>query len=67
MRFLGHELHLDQNEKLVHFGVTYVMARDGFSAKIVGAAVMPCKNNLIIYDEVYRAVIRVWYLEPGAC
>ena len=67
MRFLGHELHLDQNEKLVHSGVTYVMARDGFTAKIVGAAVMPCKNNLIIYHEVYRAVIRVWSLEPGAC
>ena len=50
-------MHLDQNEKLIHFGVTYVMARDGFSEKIVGAAVMPRKNNLVIYDEVYRAAI----------
>ena len=50
-------MHLDQNEKLIHFGVTYVIARDGFSGKIVGAAVMPRKNNLVIYDEVYRAAI----------
>ena len=33
------------------------MARDGFSGKIVGGTVMPCKNNLLIYDEVYRAAV----------
>ena len=32
-RYFGHKLHLDQNEKFIHFGVTYVMARDGFSGK----------------------------------
>ena len=53
-RYFGHKLHLDQNEKLVHYGVTYVLARDGYSGKIVAASVMPRKNNLIIYDEVYR-------------
>ena len=56
-RYFGHKVHLDQNEKLVHFGVTYVMARDGFSGKIVGAVVMPRKNNLIIYDAVYRSAV----------
>ena len=41
-------MHLDQNEKLIHFGVTYVMARDGFSGKIVGAAVMPFMMKSIV-------------------
>ena len=36
------------------------MARDGFSGKLVGAAVMPCKNNLVIYDEVYQAEFGLW-------
>ena len=53
--YFGHKLHIDQNEKLVHYGVTYVLARDGYSGKIVGAAVMALKNNEIIYDEVYRS------------
>ena len=47
---LGHKL---QNKKLVHYGVTYVLARDGFSGKIVAGAIMPRKNNPIIYNEVY--------------
>lgn len=55
--FFGHKLHLDQNEKLVHYGVTFVMARDGFSGMIVASAVMPKKNNLIIYDQVYRRAV----------
>ena len=29
-RYYGHKLHVDQTEKLVLFGVTSVMARDGF-------------------------------------
>ena len=48
-------MHMDQNEKLVHYGVTYVMARDGYSGKLVGTAVMPRKNNKLIYEHVYRA------------
>ena len=38
------------------FGVTYVLAQDGFSGKIVGSSVMAIKNNLTIYEEVYRQV-----------
>lgn len=52
--YFGHKLHIDQNEKLVNYGVTYVLARDGYSGKIVGAAIMPQKNNEIIYEDVYR-------------
>ena len=56
-RYFGHKLHIDQNEKLVHYGVTYVLARDGFSGKLVSGAVMARKNNKIIYDEVYRTTL----------
>ena len=54
-RYFGHKLHLDQNEKLIHYGVTYVLARDGYSGKIVAGALMSIKNNSIIYEQVYRA------------
>jgi len=52
--YFGHKVHLDQNEKLRMFGVTHVMARDGYSGMIVAYATMPVKNNLIIYKEIYR-------------
>lgn len=51
---MGHKLHLDQNEKLVMFGVMHVLAVDGYSSKIIANATMPVKNNLVIYEEVYR-------------
>ena len=47
---MGHKLHVDQNE----FGVTHVMAIDGFSKKVVGHSTMPIKNNIVIYEEVNR-------------
>ena len=34
--YFGDKLHLDQNEKCVMFGVTHVVAIDGYSRKIVG-------------------------------
>lgn len=52
--YMGHKLHMDQNEKLGMFGVTHVVAVDGYSSKIVANATMPIKNNLIIYEQVYR-------------
>ncbi|XP_030607636.1 uncharacterized protein LOC115795729 isoform X2 [Archocentrus centrarchus] len=55
--YMGHKLHLDQNEKLVMFGVTHVMAIDGFSKKIVSHSTMPVKNNIIIYEDVYRPAL----------
>lgn len=45
---------MDQNEKLVMYGVTHVIAVDGYSSFIVGHASMPRKNNLVIYDKVFR-------------
>lgn len=50
----GHKLHIDQNEKLIQFGVTHVAASDGYSGKILDIITMPIKNNLLIYDELFR-------------
>ncbi|CAM4569452.1 unnamed protein product [Leuciscus chuanchicus] len=55
--YFGHKLHIDQNEKLVMFGVTHVIAVDGYSYRVVGHATMPVKNNLTIYEEVYRPAV----------
>ena len=52
--YFGHKVHIDQNEKLKMFGVTHVMAPDGYSGMIVAFFTMSAKNNLIIYDEIYR-------------
>ncbi len=51
---MGHKLHLDQNEKLGMFRVIHVLVVDGYSSKIVAESTMPIKNNLVIYEEVYR-------------
>ena len=52
--YFGHKLHFDQSEKLTPFGVTHVAASDGFSGKLLGVASMPIKNNLLIYDDLFR-------------
>ena len=54
--YFGHKLHLDQNEKLSAFGVTHVIARDGFSGKIIASMTLPIKNNVAIYDGVFKLV-----------
>ena len=51
--YFGHKMHLDQNEKLVMYGCTTVLASDDYSNYILAAASMPIKNN----DEIYRAVL----------
>lgn len=33
--YFGHKLHIDQNEKLVTYGLTHVCASDGYSGKLV--------------------------------
>ena len=50
---------MDQNEKLAMYGVTHVAARDGYSGKVVGFATMHMlrKNNVTIYEDVYRPII----------
>ena len=53
----GEKLHIDQNEKLGMYGVMYVLARDGYSGKIIAGAVMPRKNNITIYDKIFRNTV----------
>jgi len=53
-QYFGQKLHVDQNEKLVMFGLTLVCAIDGFSGKIVGFAILPQKNKVLIYEHLYR-------------
>ena len=55
-KYFGHKVHIDQNEKLVLFGLTHVCAVDGYSGMIVGFATIPVKNNSLIYEHLYRWV-----------
>lgn len=52
--YFGHKVHIDQNEKLVMYGVTHVCGIDGYSGKIVGFASMPVKNTVEIYKHLFR-------------
>ena len=55
--YAGHKLHMDQNEKLTEFGLTHYFVSDGYSGKIVEAASMAVKNNVVIYDQIFRYVV----------
>ena len=52
--YFEHKLHVDQNEKLVMYGVTHVVARDGYSGMITAYTTMAIKNNLTIYENMFR-------------
>ena len=52
--YFGHKVHIDQNEKLVMYGVTHVCARDRYSGKVVSFITMPIKNNIEIYENLFR-------------
>jgi len=52
--YFGHKLHVDQNEKLVMYGATHVVAIDGHSRFVVACKTMPIKNNEIIYQDIFR-------------
>ena len=39
----GEKLHLDKNEKVVMYGMTHVVAIDGYSRKLVGFIMLPVK------------------------
>ena len=58
-RYFGHKLHIDQNEKVVMFGLTHVAAIDGYSRKIVGFITLPVKNNVEIYTHLFRLVLLI--------
>ena len=53
-KYFGHKVHIDQNQKPVLFGLTYVCAVDGYSGMIVGVATIPVKNNSLLYEHLYR-------------
>ena len=50
----GHKVNIDQNEKLVMYGVPHVAAVDGYSGLIAGLVTMPVKNPILVYDMLYR-------------
>ena len=52
--YIGHKLHIHQNEKLAMYGLTHVCASDGYTGKLVSFPSMPVKNNPVIYEHVYR-------------
>ena len=52
--YFGHKLHMDQNEKLGFYGVTHVAAIDGHSKFVTAATTMPIKNNIVIYNDIYK-------------
>ena len=66
-RYFGHKLHLDQNEKLVNYGVTYVFARDGCSGKVVGYTIISRKNNRLVYENVSQNCPRIWLMGSSPC
>ena len=55
--FFGEKLHFDQNEKLSMYGVTHVLAVDGFSRKVVGFVTMPVKHPITIYDKLFHPIL----------
>ena len=56
-RFFGDKVHFDQNEKLAMYGVTHVMAVNGFSRKNVGMISIPLKNTIAIYHALIRPLL----------
>lgn len=56
--YFGEKLHFDQNEKLVMYGVTHVLAVDGYSQKIVGFVTMPRKNPITICNTLFQPVLQ---------
>ncbi|XP_057314337.1 uncharacterized protein LOC130655589 [Hydractinia symbiolongicarpus] len=57
--YFSHKIHYDQNEKLVMYGATHVIAIDGHSRFIVGYSTMPIKNNALIepLKETFKCVV----------
>ena len=49
--YFEHKLHVDQNEKLVMYGI--IRARDGYSRMITGYTTMVIKNNLTISEKMF--------------
>ena len=52
--YFGHNLHVDQNEKLVMYGITHVVVLDGYFGMITSYTAMSIKTNLPIYEKMFR-------------
>ena len=63
--YFGRKLYIDQNEKLVMYGVTNVTAIDGHSRFVLCGVAMQVKNNQIIYEKAYMYIyhIHLWFQE----
>ena len=53
--YFGQKVHLDQNEKLVMFGVTHTCAVDGFTRMIVGFQTM--SNSLYFKNANFQGTV----------
>lgn len=50
----GYKGHIDQNEKLVRYGVVHAVMRDGYSGFIESWVTLPSKNPIQLYRLLYR-------------
>ena len=53
--YFGQKIYFGQNQKLIAFGITHGAAIYGHSRYIVGACMMPIKNDVVIYEKLYRS------------
>ena len=54
----GYKGHIDQNEKLVRYGVVHAVFSDGFSGSIENWIMTLSSKNLIqLYSQFYKYVI----------
>ena len=56
-QYFGHKLHIDCNEKLVHYGCVLIGAIDGYSGMIVSLFAVHRKNCVDVC-EMYRELIK---------
>lgn len=47
------QYHRDQLTSAMCYGVTEVFAMDGYSTFITAKSVMPLKNNIVIYKDMF--------------
>lgn len=54
--YYGQKLHLDQNKKLVRYGISHVRCHSCacYSRRIVDFITLPIKNSIAMYDLLFR-------------
>ena len=53
--YFGQKIHFGQNQKLIAYDIMHVAAIYGHNRYIVGTCVMPIKNDIVIYEKLYRS------------